>query len=61
MINVVNLRQARKARGRDAAAAQAAANRVKHGQTKAAKQAAKLNEERVRKLLDGARRDDDQA
>lgn len=58
MTKVVNLRQARKARGRTDAEAKAAANRAAHGRTKAQKQADKAEQERLSRLLDGIRRDD---
>lgn len=57
MGNVVNLRMARKAKKREEAQAQAAANRALHGRTKAQKQADALEKARVAKLLDGAKRE----
>ncbi|NKC31973.1 DUF4169 family protein [Falsiroseomonas selenitidurans] len=56
MGKLVNLNHARKARDRQAAAETAAANRVKHGRTRAEKQADQAAEARRNALLDGARR-----
>ncbi len=58
MTKVVNLRLARKARGRSEAEAQAAANRAQHGRTKAQKHAEKADREKRDRLLDGIKRDD---
>jgi hypothetical protein len=58
MAEIVNLNRARKARARAGAEAQAAANRAKHGRTKAQKQAERAVEDQRRRLLDGARRDE---
>jgi hypothetical protein len=57
MAEIVNLRRARKARLRDAAQTEAATNRVVHGQTLAAKRAAKADAEKLRMTLDGAKRE----
>jgi hypothetical protein len=54
MAEVINLRQARKARDRQAAQAQAAANRARFGRTKAEKAADAAREE-ARRHLDGHR------
>ncbi|HWK34974.1 DUF4169 family protein [Sphingomonas sp.] len=59
MGEVVNLNRARKAKRRAEATAQADANRVAFGRTKAAKQAAAAEQDRAAKLLDGALRGDD--
>lgn len=59
MADIVNLRQARKAKTRLASGAKAASNRLMHGRTKAKKAAAKMEQARADKLLDGARRDRD--
>lgn len=59
MAEIINLRQARKARDRDAAVKQAAANRALHGETKGEKLRRKQETERLRKTVDGARREDD--
>ena len=57
MGEVVNLRMARKAKKREEAQAQAAADRVLHGRTKAQRHADAQDKARVERLLDGARRD----
>ncbi|WP_375427166.1 DUF4169 family protein [uncultured Sphingomonas sp.] len=57
MAEVVNLRRARKAIGRTAAEAQAAANRAAHGRTRAQKQADSAVIARRDHGLDGAKRD----
>ena len=57
MAEVINLRQARKARARGEAARQAAQNRALHGRTKAEKQLQDREAERAARLLDGARRE----
>lgn len=57
MAEIVNLNRMRKAKARDRAEAEAAANRVKHGRTKAEKANDRRAEERRRALLDGAKRE----
>ncbi len=57
MGEVVNLRMARKAKRREEAEAQAAANRALHGRTKAQKQADAQERARAERLLDGAKRE----
>lgn len=57
MGEVVNLRQARKAAARRTKEAEAAANRLAHGRTRAEREATKAEKERATRLLDGARRD----
>ena len=59
MADVINLNRARKARDRAEGKARAAENRVSHGRTKAEKTAARIEAERVSRLLDGAKREDD--
>ncbi|MCA8927115.1 MAG: DUF4169 family protein [Alphaproteobacteria bacterium] len=59
MADIVNLNRARKAKARAEKAAASAANRRKFGRTKAEKAHDRAETERVRTLLDGARRDDD--
>lgn len=59
MAEIVNLRMARKAKQRDDAAKQAAANRVSHGETKGEKLRRKQAAERLARTVDGARRDDE--
>ena len=54
---VVNLRRARKARDRAAATDTAAANRAKHGRTKAEREAGTAELARGERLLDGHLRD----
>lgn len=54
---IVNLRQARKARNRQAAEALATANRAKFGQGKAARAAQAAEAARLTQVLDGARRE----
>ena len=58
MAEIVNLNKARKARDRAEAEAKAAANRAKHGRTKADKANDRAAEARRQALLDGAKRDD---
>ena len=55
MGEIVNLRQMKKRRERDAKAAAAAENRVRHGRTGAQKDNDRRTEERRIALLDGAR------
>jgi Domain of unknown function (DUF4169) len=57
MAEIVNLNRARKAKAREAAHAEAAANRVKHGRTAAEKANDRRAEARRQALLDGAQRD----
>ena len=57
MAEVINLGKARKARVRAAGKAQAAENRVRFGQAKGAKAASKLEAERIRRELEGKKRD----
>jgi len=56
---IINLNQARKARDKADAKDRAAQNRVAHGRTKAEKTAAKINADRAKRLLDGAKREDE--
>ncbi len=58
MGDLINLNRARKARARDAARAEADANRAKFGRTKAEKAAEAHARDRARALLDGAKRED---
>ena len=57
MGEVVNLNRARKSRSRASQKADAAANRVAYGRTKAEKQAASLDQARASRLLDGKKRE----
>ena len=58
MAEIVNLNKARKARDKAEAATTAAANRAKHGRTKAEKANDAREEARRRALLDGAKREE---
>jgi hypothetical protein len=55
MGEVVNLRLARKVAARSAKEAEAAANRVRHGRTRAEHEMTKADAARAASLLDGAR------
>jgi len=57
MAEIINLRRARKARDRAASEAEAEANRLSHGRSKAEKQATRAERERLERTLDGAKRD----
>lgn len=57
MAEVVNLRNVRKAKARDAAAARADTNRAAFGRTRAERDAADAQAERQARTLDGARRE----
>ncbi len=57
MAEIVNLRLARKAKKRADKAIEADANRARHGRTKAEKQRDRMEEDRVVRALDGAKRD----
>ncbi|MGQ2990058.1 MAG: DUF4169 family protein [Brevundimonas sp.] len=59
MAEIINLNRARKARDKAEAKDRAAQNRVAHGRTRAEKTAAKIEAERAKRLLDGAKREDD--
>ncbi len=61
MGEIVNLNKLRKARARTDGAAQAAANRVRHGRTAAERAADRQAEQRREALLDGAKRDEPSA
>lgn len=58
MAEIVNLNKARKAQARQGAEALAAANRAKHGRTKAEKANEARAEARRKALLDGAKREE---
>lgn len=60
MAEIVNLNKARKVRAKAEQVAEAAANRVKHGRTKADKANDRAVEARRQALLDGVKRDDAQ-
>lgn len=57
MAEIVNLNRVKKAKARAEAEKTAAANRTKHGRTKAERAKDAAEEERRRALLDGARLD----
>jgi hypothetical protein len=57
MAEIVNLRLARKAKKRLEDESRAAAKRLAHGRTKSEKQATEIAEQRLRAILDGARRE----
>lgn len=57
MDNVINLRQARKARDRAQKDTRAEANRMKFGQTKAEKRLAEATRQKYDAVVDGARRE----
>jgi hypothetical protein len=58
MAEIVNLNRVRKAAARAEAERQAAANRARHGRTRAEKARDREEEARRNALLDGARRED---
>ena len=58
MAELINLRRARKAKARDEADRKAAASRLAHGRSKAEKQLAGAEAERVRLRLDGMKREE---
>ena len=57
MAEIVNLRLARKAKARDAARAEADANRLQHGRSKAERAVTKAEADRAARTLDGAKRE----
>ena len=57
MGDIVNLNQARKAREKADQKRQAEINRQAHGRTKAEKTTSRIENERVQRTLDGAKRD----
>ncbi|MEJ5977801.1 DUF4169 family protein [Novosphingobium sp. PS1R-30] len=59
MAEIINLRAARKAKQRDAAASQASANRSLHGETKGEKLRRRQDADRLNRIVDGAKREDD--
>lgn len=59
MTEVINLRLARKAKARGEAKRQAEQNRALHGRTKAEKERQQIDAARAVRLLDGARREQD--
>jgi hypothetical protein len=57
MGDIINLRQARKARKRAESESQAQANRVKHGRSKADKRLADVTRQKHDTVIEGARRE----
>lgn len=57
MAEIINLRQARKAKARTSAVARANANRAAFGRTKQEKDAAKAEAARAERVFDGAKRE----
>jgi hypothetical protein len=57
MGEIINLRQARKAKQRAEGAGLAEANRLKHGRSKAEKRLAEMTRQRNDTVVDGARRE----
>lgn len=57
-MTVINLNQARKARDKAKAKADAAANRAKHGRTKYEKTLTQAEADKAARDLDGAKRED---
>jgi hypothetical protein len=58
MAELINFNKAKKARDKAAAKTEAAENRVRHGRTKGEKTVTKLEAERAKRDLDGAKRED---
>ena len=58
MAELINLNKARKAKARAAGKSQAAENRVRFGQTKGEKRISVLDAERVRRELEGKKREE---
>jgi hypothetical protein len=61
MNRVVNLKRARKLKEREAAEAEAAANRLTHGRTKAQKKLKQAETKAAEKKLDGHKRTPDES
>lgn len=59
MAEIVNLNRARKAKARTDKQARAASNRVRHGRTRAEKAKDSAEKDRLRNMLDGARKEPD--
>ena len=57
--DIVNLNKFRKKKERAAAVKRASENRVRHGRTKAEKEAARLESERCRRALEGLEKADE--
>lgn len=59
MAEIINLRMARKAAARTKATATADANRAKFGTTRAQRKSAQLDNDRLTRIVDGAKLDGD--
>jgi hypothetical protein len=59
MAQIINLRMARKAKARAESGKQAEANRAAHGRTKAEKDLAAAERDRLTRTVDGAKREPD--
>jgi hypothetical protein len=59
LVDIINLNKARKDRARSEAKAQASVNRAAFGRTKGQKDAARIEAERLKRDLDGVKREDD--
>ena len=59
MAEIVNLRRARKGKARDAKAAQAESNRIKHGVAKPVRDLAKARKEHHERALDAHKLEDE--
>ena len=57
MADIINLRQARKARKRQEDAHSAEQSRIKHGRTKGEKQHAEISRQKFDEMMDGVRRE----
>ena len=60
MAEIINLRTARKAKARQEAEARAAEQRIRHGQTRIQRDREKAAADKIRRILDGAKLDDEQ-
>jgi hypothetical protein len=60
MAEIVNLRRARKGKARDAKAAEADANRTRHGVAKPVRDLAKARKEKDEKIVDAHRLDSEE-
>ena len=58
MVEIINLRKARKGKVRAEKATEAAENRARHGRTRAERDREDAEAEQVRRVLDGAQLDD---
>lgn len=58
MVEIINLNRVRKTRAKAAQAGEASVNRAAFGQTKAERQKAQAERDRIQAVLDGAKRED---